>query len=112
MNKNYLMKVKIAFKGKNEKLSYFLEEYISEQVDSPWGNSDIQVHDTGATYTTIDLNWNYSNFITCEEDYNCVSQRLDTLKRCGIIHWFSVVHNSVELISYQKEPVLHALDLA
>ena len=85
MTKNVLI-AKVNFSDFNEHKLAFVEEYLGEQVGSSWGKSDVIEKQEGLS---LHCKWYYSNLNFAEEDYACVSQRLDTLKRANIVPSFS-----------------------
>ena len=111
MNKKYVTKAKVVFKGRNPNLSFFIEDYLSQQICSRWGNSEIIENNVDITYTQISFEWFYNNNRDASEDCHCISQCLETLKNAGIIGWFHTNSSSVELIGFQKEPSFNAVNL-
>ena len=111
MNKKYILKAKIVFKGKNPNLCYFLEDYLSQQICSRWGSSNITEHNADATYTELSLVWYYKNPSDAHEDCHCMSQSLSVLKSAGIIPWFYTNSSSVENMKFQKEPEFNVVNL-
>jgi len=85
MTKNVLI-AKVNFLDFNEHKLAFVEEYLGEQVGSSWGKSEILEKEEGLS---LYCKWYYANFTYADEDYACVSQRLDTLKRANIVLSFS-----------------------
>lgn len=85
MTKNVLI-AKVNFSDFNEHKLAFVEEYLGEQVGSSWGKSEILEKEEGLS---LYCKWYYANLNFAEEDYACVSQRLDTLKRANIVLSFS-----------------------
>ena len=112
MNKKYVTKAKVVFKGRNSNLSFFIEDYLSQQICSRWGSSEITENNVDITYTKISFEWFYNNMNDASEDCHCISQCLSTLKKAGIIDWFYANSCSVENIQFQKEPSFNAVNFS
>lgn len=85
MNKFHLT-ARVRINGLNESKIHFVEQYLGEQIGSPWGTSDILEDDSGLV---LDLRWTYDDSMTCEQDYECISERLSMLKRAEVIREFT-----------------------
>lgn len=85
MTKSVLI-VKVNFSDFNEHKLAFIEEYLGEQVESSWGNSEASENERGLE---LHCRWSYSNPLCAEEDYEFVSQKLDELKLANIVSSFS-----------------------